>query len=162
MCHSIPVVRALHQGIPNTCTAKTLGAGERLSLGVQALAGHQTITDLANQANVSRKFVYQQEATAQIALDDAFASTEHDDQVLFQLPVTKAWLRQATLGLTLICHSSYRGVVEFFRDLLTVSMCVGTVHNIHQEAISHARPHNDAQNLAHVRIAALDEIFQNR
>ena len=38
-----------------------------------------------------------------------------DDDVLFYLPVTKAWIHQVALSLTLICHSSYRGVVEFMR-----------------------------------------------
>jgi len=162
MCHSIPAARALQQAIPNTCTAKTLGVGERLSLGVQALAGHQTITGLADQANVSRKFVYRQANIAQAALDDAFAPTESDDKVLFCLPVTKKWLKQAALGLTLICHSSQRGVHEFFRDLLGVPMSVGTVHNIVKEAIDKARPLNLGQNLANVDIAGLDEIFQKR
>ena len=162
VCYSIPAVRALQQAIPNNCTAKTLGPGERLSLGVQALAGHQTITDLAGQADVSRKFVYQQADIAQAALNDAFASTDPDDKVLFQLPVTKHWLKQAALALTLICHSSYRGVHEFYRDVLGVSMSVGTVHNIVQDAIDQARPHNRTQDLANVHIAGLDEIFQNR
>ena len=162
VCHSIPVARALQQAIPNNCTAKTLGPGERLALGVQASAGHESITGLADDAGVSRKFVYQQRDRAQAALDDAFAPTVADDQVLFHLPVTKNWLRQAALGLTLICHSSYRGVHEFYRDLLNVNMSVGTVHNIVHDAIDKARPHNRAQNLANVRIAGLDEIFQKR
>jgi hypothetical protein len=162
VCHSIPVVRALQQAIPNNCTAKTLGPAERLTLGVQALAGHQTISGLADEARVSRKFVYQQRDRAQTALDDAFAPTVADDQVLFHLPVTKNWLKQAALGLTLICHSSYRGVHEFCRDLLGVNMAVGTIHNVVKDAIDKARPHNLGQNLANVSIAGLDEIFQNR
>lgn len=162
MCHSIPVARALQQAIPNNCTAKTLAPSERLFLGVQALAGHQSITGLANDADVSRKFVYQQRDRAQAALDDAFAPTVADDQVLFHLPITKNWLKQAALALTLVCHSSYRGVHEFYRDLLHVSMAPSTVHNIVHDAIDKARPHNLAQDLANVRIAGLDEIFQNR
>ena len=107
VCHSInPAVRFLQQAIPNHGTAKTLGPGERLGLGVQALAGHQSITGLAEQADVSRKFVYAQAATAQAALDDAFTPNDTDDQVLFHLPVTKNWLKQAALALTLNCHSS--------------------------------------------------------
>jgi hypothetical protein len=162
MGYSIPVARALQQAIPNHCTAKTLGAGERLCLGVQALAGHQSITGLAQEAGVSRKFVYQQANVAQAALDDAFAPAVADDQVLFHLPITKNWLRQATLGLTLICHSSYRGVHEFCRDLVGVNLPVGTVHNIMHQAIDKARPHNLSQNLANIDIAGLDEIFQKR
>ena len=162
MCQSIPTADVLKQAAPNGGTAKTLGPDERLQLGVQALAGHQPISRLADAARVSRKFVYQQADIAQTALDDAFAPTAHDDRVLFHLPVTKNWLRQVTLGLTLICHSSYRGVVEFCRDLLDVPISLGTIHNIHRDAIAHARPHNHAQGLAQVGIAALDEIYQNR
>lgn len=162
MCHSIPAARALQQAIPNQCIAKTLGPGARLSLGVQALAGHQSIRDLAEEAGVSRKFVYRQAGVAQTALDEAFAPTGADDQVLFHLPITRNWLKQAALGLTLICHSSYRGVHEFYRDLLGVNMSVGTVHNVVRDAIDKARPHNLGQNLAHVDIAGLDEIFQKR
>lgn len=163
MCYLTPTVLSLQQAIPNGCTAKTLGPSQRLTLGLQALAGQQTITGLADEFDVSRKFVYQQAGTAQAALDDAFtASAAADEQVLFHLPVTKAWLRQVTLGLTLICHSSYRGVVEFCRDLLDVNLAVGTVHNIVSDAIDKARPYNRGQDLANVDIAGLDEIFQNR
>jgi hypothetical protein len=162
MCQSIAAARAKKPIPPHGRIAKSLGPDQRLRLGVQALAGHQPISHLADDADVSRKFVYQQADIAQSALDEAFAPTTHDDQVLFHLPVTKAWLRQVTLGLTLIGHSSYRGVVEFFRDLLDVPISLGTVHNIHREAIAHARPHNHTRDLAHVHIAALDEIYQNR
>ena len=163
MCHLTPTVLSLQQAIPNSCPAKALVPSQRLTIGLQALAGRQSISGLADEFDVSRKFVYQQAATAQTALDDAFtASASADDEVLFYLPVTKTWLRQATLGLTLICHSSYRGVVEFCRDLLDVDLSVGTVHNIVRAAVDKARPYNLGQNLAGVDIAGLDEIFQNR
>jgi hypothetical protein len=154
----------LQQAIPNNCPAKALAPSQRLTIGLQALASTQTITSLADEYDVSRKFVYQQAATAQAALQDAFtaASAAADDQVLFHLPITKNWLRQATLGLLLICHSSYRGVFEFGRDLLGVNLSIGTVHNIVRDAVAKARPYNLGQDLANVDIAGLDEIFQNR
>jgi hypothetical protein len=163
MCHATPIVVALQQAIPNGCPAKTLGPSQRLTVAVQALAGHQTITDLADDFNVSRKFVYQQAALAQDALQDAFAAADvADDQLLFQLPVTKAWLRQVTLGLVLICHSSLRGVIEFCRDLLAVPLALGTVHNILHSAVDQARACNQRPSLANIDIPALDEIFQSR
>ena len=162
MCHSIHAERALHQAIPNNCTAKMMGAGERLSLGVQAIAGQQTITGLSVELGVSRKFVRAQADIAQAALDDAFAPTVPDDKVLFNLPITKHWLKQAALALTLVCHSSYNGVHEFCRDLFGINMAVGTVHNIVHDAIDKARLLNRSQNLGNVKIAGLDEIFQNR
>jgi hypothetical protein len=64
--------------------------------------------------------------------------------------------------MTLICHSSYSGVHEFFRDLLDVNMAVGTVSNIVHDAIAKARPLNQGQNLGNIDIAGLDEIFQHQ
>lgn len=141
MCHPTPFFFGLQQGIPNGCPAKALAPSQRLTIGLQALAGNRTVTGLADEFDVRRKFVYQQAATAQAALDDAFtAPAVADDQVLFHLPVTKSWLRQVTLGWTMICHGSYRGVHEFCRDLLRVNVSVGTVHNILRDAVDKARP----------------------
>jgi hypothetical protein len=153
----------LHQANRKECPAKALGPSQRATLGLHALAGKQTVTALADDYDVSRKFVYQQAAVAQAGLEQAFAAPENsDDRVLFYLPVTKVWIRQVVLGLTLMCHSSYRGVIEFCRDLLNVKLSLGTVHNILREAIDKARPYNLQQPLVNVRIAGLDEIFQHR
>jgi len=58
--------------------------------------------------------------------------------VLFEVAVTKTWLRQVIVGLALICHSSYRGVVEFLRDLLGVPVSLGCVHDVLQSATRQA------------------------
>src|ERR1700680_1874257 len=102
VCYLTSAVLSVQQAIPNSCAAKSLPPSQRLQIGLQALAGTQTITDLADAFDVSRKFVARQAATAHAALTDAFDPPAADDEVLFHLPVTKAWLRQATLGLTLI------------------------------------------------------------
>ncbi len=163
VCYLTPALLSVQQAIPNGCPAKAIGPSQRLTLGVQALAGHQTVTALAEELDVSRKFVYRQAATAKAALEEAFAAAEEsDDEVLFYLPVTKNWIRQVVLALSFLCHSSLRGVVEFCRDLLAVNISVGTVHNILQEAIKKARVYNRQQHLANVENAALDEIFQSR
>ncbi|CUI05513.1 hypothetical protein BN2497_5803 [Janthinobacterium sp. CG23_2] len=93
-------------------------------------------------------------------MDEVFASAAPDDEVLFALPVTKTWLRQLTLGLTMICHSSYRGVVELMRDLLGVAISEGTVHNVHQAAARQAGAINRSQDLSTIRVGLHDEIFQ--
>lgn len=132
----------------------------RQQLVLDALAG-QSISQLAQQHHVSRKFIYQQLRQAQHALDQAFQSPANKQaQPLFWLPVTKLWLRQLVLGLTLICHSSLRGVCELLRDLFDYPLALGTVHNILQQAAANADRINRQQNLAHVRIGAHDEIFQ--
>src|SRR3954469_3386634 len=91
---------------------------DRKDLAIQALAGSETVSDLAARHGVSRKFVYQQTRRVHAALDGAFSSAKQDtEEVLFELAVTEAWLRQVIVGLALICRGSYRGVVEFLRDL---------------------------------------------
>ena len=55
---------------------------------------------------VSRKFVYQQTHKARAVLDDAFSSAVPDSKVLFELAVTKVWLRQVIIALALICRNS--------------------------------------------------------
>src|SRR6516225_9399444 len=94
VCYPIPTVRALLQAIPNSCPAKFLLPRQRLQIGIRALAKAQTITGLADQHDVSRKFVCRQADLAEQALDEAFAPQPPDDQVLFCLPVTKQRLRQ--------------------------------------------------------------------
>ncbi len=98
--------------------AARLPGGDRKELAIQALARSETVSDLAARHGVSRKFVYQQTHKADAALADVFSPATPDGEVLFELAVTKAWLRQVIVGLTLICRGSYRGVVEFLRDLL--------------------------------------------
>ena len=98
--------------------AARLPGSERKDLAVQALAGSETLSDLAARHGVGRKFIYQQTHKARAVLDDAFSSATPDGEVLFEVALTMAWLRQVIVGLTLICRSPYRCIVEFLRDLL--------------------------------------------
>ncbi len=144
----------------NAGAAAKLSGNDRKDLAIRALAQSATISDLAARHGVSRKFVYQQTHKAFAALDDAFLSATPDLEVLFEVAVTKTWLRQVIVGLTLICHSSYRGVVEFLRDLLGVPVSVGTVHHVLQSATRQAGVINREQDLSGIRVGLHDEIFQ--
>ena len=140
--------------------AARLPESDREKLAILALARSETVSDLAAQHGVSRKFVYAQQHKARSALDDAFASATAEDDVLFELVVTKAWLRQVIVALALICRGSYRGVIEFLRDLLGVSISIGTVHNVLQSAAQRACVINHEQDLSGISIGLHDEIFQ--
>ena len=142
--------------------AKGLDSRRREELARQVLAGNGSISQLARQHEVSRKFLYRQAAKADEALHEAFAPDQaEDDRVLFSLPVTKAWIEQLVLGLTLDCHSSQRGITELLRDLFDYSIAASTVHNILQRAVPQAQTVNERQDLSPVRIGAHDEIFQS-
>jgi hypothetical protein len=158
MCILPPAPAAAQPG-PAT-PAHGLLPQQRQQLAIDALAGH-AVSALAQQHQVSRKFVYQQLHHAYDALDQAFAPAPADlDAVLFSLPVTKDWLRQFVLGLVLICHSSLRGVTELLADLFDYPLSLGSVHNILQQAVTTARGLNGQADLSRVRVGAHDEIFQ--
>jgi hypothetical protein len=140
--------------------AARLPGSDRKDLAVLALAGSETVTNLAAQHGVSRKFVYRQTHKAREALDDAFSPATPDSAVLFELAVTQAWLRQVIVALALIGRSSYRGVVEFVRDLLGVTVSVGRVHDVLQAATRQASAINRDQDLSGIRVGLHDELFQ--
>jgi hypothetical protein len=135
----------MHQAIG---AAARLPERERKDLAIHAPAGTETVTHLAARHGVSRKFVYQQTHKARAALDDVFASAAPDSAVLFELAVSKAWLRQIIVALALIGRSSYRGIVEFLRDLLGIAISIGCVHDVLQAATRQARAINQGQDLS--------------
>src|SRR5260370_33887562 len=142
--------------------AVKLAANERKAMAVRALAGPEPASTLAARHGVSRPLVYRQMHKASAALDELFspAQTDDADQVLFSLPLTRRWLEQATLGLTMIAHASMRGVVEFMHDVLGVSISLGTVHTIHQRVAQRAAGINDSVDLSAIRVGLHDELFQ--
>jgi hypothetical protein len=142
--------------------AARLPESDRKDLAVQALARSATISDLSSRHGVSRKFVYQQANKARRALDDAFISAGADDEVLFEIAVTRRWLRQVIVALALMCRGSYLGVIEFMRDLLGVSISPGTVHTVLNSAAKQAGVINRGQDLSCIRTGLHDEIFQDK
>jgi hypothetical protein len=148
------------QAVRADCPAHLLSPQQRRQLALDALTG-QGISHLADQHQVSRKFVYRQLHLVHDALDQAFApQPQEQEPVLFYLPVTRTWLRQFVLALLLICHSSLRGVCELLADLFDYPLSLGTAHNIVQDAVATARKVNASEDLSGVRVGALDEIFQ--
>src|SRR4051795_2150666 len=139
---------------------RPLPKSDRKDLAIQALVGSDTVSDLAARHGVGRKFVYQQTHRARAALDDVFSPAVRDDEVLSELVVTKTWLRQVIVALPLICRSSYRGVIEFLRDLLGLPVSLGHVHDVLQAATRQASVANDEPNLSGIRVGLHDEIFQ--
>lgn len=141
--------------------AHRLSPSQRQGLALQVLSRSRSVSELAGEHDVSRKFLYHQADKAHKALEEAFDPPRDEAEVLFWLPVTRAWLRQFVLGLILICHASFRGVAELIRDLLDTSISVGTVHNIVTQAVEQARKVSACEDLSAIRVGAHDEIFQS-
>jgi len=60
-----------------SCPAKQLLPRQRQDLAIQVLAGAETVSELAREHEVSRKFLYQQVHTAEQALSQAFTPLQH-------------------------------------------------------------------------------------
>jgi len=117
--------------------AACLGARQRQALSLAVLARGEPVGQLARRHGVSRQFCYRQAGKARDALDEAFAPTTDDKAVLFELPVTKHWIRQLVLAQVLIGHTSYRGVMEILDAVFDYrDISLGTIHNIAAEAVT--------------------------
>ena len=71
-CDPTSATTPLHWPAPATvhvsCPAKQLAPQQRRDLAIQVLAGTETVSELAREHEVSRKFLYQQVHTAEAAL----------------------------------------------------------------------------------------------
>jgi hypothetical protein len=135
--------------------AAQLKPHQRQKIALRVLTKQETISGMAEEEGVSRKFLYQQGYIAQNALALAFEKPKSDKEVLFYLPVTQKWLYQLILALILICHCSYRGVVELLRDLFDYTISIGTVHNQVGEAVQKARKINQNEDLSAIEVGLL-------
>ncbi len=142
--------------------SQQMKALDKKSLALTMLKRQQPVIHLAQQNNVSRKFLYTQQKKATQAVDEAFTDEpSEDEKVMFYLPVTKSWLKQFVLVFVFDGHGSFRGVTKAMQSLLDYSLSVGTIANIVQSVIPKAKEINEQQDLSAVRLATLDELFHN-
>lgn len=144
----------------STYPAHTMDCQQRQELAIEGLARTESIIQLAEKNQVSRKFIYNQMKKADGALEKQFNQPSKDDKVLYWIPVTKEWLDSVVMSLLLNCHSPYRGVISFFADNLDESISLGKINNIANKAVVQAREVNDAEDLSNIREGSHDELFQ--
>jgi hypothetical protein len=149
-----------YSNFQTTSTARLLDSTQRQQIAMRAINPAIPIKRLAQYHGVSRKFVYQQKEIALNGIEEAFTAPTLDNSILFHLPVTKEWIKQFTLGMILIGHSSYQGVVELLRDLFDYDISKGNVHNIVYETLNQAAEINRQQDLSKIKVGAHDEIYQ--
>ncbi len=144
----------------DTCQAKKINHEKRKDLALDVIKNKKTIADAAKENNVSRKFVHSLKDKAVDAVNQAFdPKTATDENVLFNLPVTKSWLEQFSLSLTLNCRSSIRGIQKVLMDLFDHPLSFGTIQNQINDSKPKAKMINDNQDLAPIKLAAEDEMF---
>jgi hypothetical protein len=144
----------------SSSVAANLSPDHRKNLALETLAEKAPISNISDREKVSRKFLYKQKQKAETALDQAFSPTQKEADVLFYIPVTKAWLCQVVVALILICHSSFRGVIAFMAALFDTPISLGTIHNLLTGYAKQAATINTSQDLSSIQVGLLDEIFQ--
>lgn len=142
-------------------SARFMNADEKKKLAIQVVSHHKTLSAIANDNQVSRKFIYAQKDKAMAAIDKAFADDKDGEEILFHLPVTKNWLKQFVTSLVLDCRSSFRGVIKSMNNLLDYDISIGGIHNIIQSIIPKAKSINSKQDLSNIKCCAQDEMFQH-
>ena len=60
----------------------------------------------------------------------------------------------------MVCHSSYRGVIRVFQDLLDTPISIGSVHHLMKTTARQSAQINAGQDLSMVKVSLHDEIFQ--
>ena len=146
---------------PRLYPAITMNATEKKLLGLQSLQQQTTISSLAKQNKVSRKFANSQKNKIVAAVEHAFESPVHHEPVLFNLPVTQSWLQQFVLSLVFDGHASFRGVQKSMQSLLDHHCSIGTIFNMVHSLIPKATAITTEQDLSGVKLGANDELFQH-
>jgi hypothetical protein len=142
--------------------AKQLDASKRKQLVLTSFDKSQSLTALANENNVSRKFIYQQQAKAMDAINGAFTPEQDGtEKILFYLPVTFRWLCQLILCLVLHCRANHRGIQKLLSDAFDYEISLGTIHTIVDGTKIKAKTINANQDLKNIQLAAQDEMFHH-
>ena len=139
------------------CHVKSIPSTTKRDMGLQAIRGQQTITDLSRNFRCSRTTVHAQKNRALEAVANAFDET--NDEVLFTIEVTKSFIHKTVVALFLACESSYRGIMIFLESVLGHPISLGSVFNILDDAADKAKPINGSYELNTIRSSAADELF---
>ncbi len=106
----------------STQTITAISRTRRASKTSEALRGRlRRHCAIALNKGVSRSFLYKQQQKGNQALEREFNQSKDESNILYWIRVTQNWIFQVILGLIFICHSSYRGVVEFLAGFIRLS-----------------------------------------
>jgi hypothetical protein len=81
--------------------------------------------------------------------------------VLYHLPITKAWITQLVIALMLLGHTSYRNIAMIMKDLFDYNISEGTIHSIFINPVDQAKTINASEELSNIEVTANDELFHH-
>jgi transposase-like protein len=141
-----------------TSYRKQISQKQKQDIALQSLQKKQTISGLSKTHGCSRTTIYQQQNTALVAINKAFEE-EDDDSILFNIPVSKSYIKQVVTSLCLICKASVRDILLFFKYVFDYSISIGFIQAILTEESKKANIINESYDLSTIKLSAADEIF---
>lgn len=142
---------------PKSNHVKRIPSAMKLEIGLQAISRKQPIVNIAQRYDCSRTTVYKQQEKIIQAANQAYEN--ENNEILFYIPVTKAFIQKMVVGLFLICKSSYRDIMFFLKDIINYDLSLGSVFNILDESADKAILLNQSYDLSQIIVSAADEIF---
>ena len=106
--------------------------------------------------------MYRQLRCAPRALEHAFSPIDDEDAVLFDLPVTRAWLHMFARVLDLTCRAFYRNIRCAMDLLLDTSMSMGSLHHLMAHTATTVDEIHEHEPLEQLSLGAHDELFEAR
>jgi len=137
---------------------KRISNDQKRNLALQSLSKQNSISNLSRTYGCSRTTVHLQKNTALLAINKAF-DEENENTLLYDLPITKNYIKQVVLSLFLICKSSFRDIIFFLKDIFDYSISLGSIYTILDEEAEKAENVNQSYNLSSIKISTADELF---
>lgn len=131
-------------------------------IGFRAIRG-ESVTQIAKEKKVSRKFVYTQKNMALKAIEKAFSNNLDVKlkDVLFTFSFTKAIIEQLVLSMILCGRSSYRSTQRILLDIFNFNISLGKISTIVKKSSQTAAIVNNYRDLSDIKVACHDEVFFN-
>lgn len=150
-----------------TCVApkistRKLTPQKRAELSLKVLKGKEPLSDVAKANDVSRQLLYRDKKKIVEVIKQSFEPVTDSQRVLFHLPVTKDWLEQFALSITLNCHGSVRGIELCSRELLDYPLSIAGTSTTARDHGILAEKLNNAGSLSNINVGAHDEIFHHQ
>jgi hypothetical protein len=129
---------------------------QRIILGCKANVG-ENVSELSQEYNTNRQFVYTQKTKVQELLDDEF---DVPPPPVPCIQLDKNIIEKIIFGCMVICKGSIEDTQKFIESIFHKHLSIGSISNIINAIAVKAKEFNDSVSLEEIKTGAHDEIFQ--
>jgi len=138
------------------CAAKYLNSEYRKHIALDVISNSKSITQAANENNISRKFIKVQTNKALEGINKSFM--DQGKNILCYLPITEKRIEQMVLSEILDCRASYRGIIKSLQSIMSYGISLAKISEIFKKYALKAAEINISTDLKFIEEGALDEL----